>query len=166
MNENSNYGVPGSWLYRVGPLTYEDTIEEPDYISPDEHSSAIPSCSKTGKFECDSSATCTDTPTGFCCKCNEGYYGNGKNCIKNDVPIRVSGKVVGLINNETISAQLQSYVVMTEGRSYTAISPLSSTVGYSLQLAPIIGGVVGWLFAKPGANSVNGYEVCQSNSFM
>lgn len=117
------------------------------------------SCATSGKLKCHLSATCTDTPTGFCCKCIEGYYGNGESCLNNNLPIRVSGKVSGSVNNETISSQLQSYVVMTDGRSYTAISPLSSNVGYSLQLAQVLGGVVGWLFAKPGANSLNGYQV-------
>lgn len=146
-------------------MSHNDGIEEPDAITPDEQNSEYPSCAISGKYKCDSSATCTDTSNGFCCKCYEGYYGNGKSCIKNDVPIRVSGKVSGLVNNENISAQLQSYVVMTEGRSYTAISPLSSTIGYSLQLAPILGGVVGWLFGKPVINTINGYEVCFDKSF-
>lgn len=160
LNENSNHGVPGSWLFRVGPLNFEDTIEEPDYISPNEQTSDVqPSCATSGKYRCHSAAKCTDTVRGFCCTCNIGYYGNGQSCLKTDVPIRVSGKVSGSVNNETISSQLQSYVVMTDGRSYTAISPLTPAIGYSLQLAHVLGGVVGWLFAKPGANVKNGYEV-------
>lgn len=151
--------MPGSWLFRIGPLDFEDSIEEPDYISSNEHISDVLSCETSGKYKCHSSAKCTDTGRGFCCTCNSGYYGNGESCLKNDVPIRVSGKVSGSVNNETISSQLQSYVVMIDGRSYTAISPLTPTVGYSLQLAQVLGGVVGWLFAKPGANVKNGYEV-------
>lgn len=112
-----------------------------------------------GKLKCHSFAKCTDTSRGFCCTCNEGYYGNGYSCLKNDIPIRVSGKLTGTIGNKSLNSQLQSYVVMTDGRSYTAISPLSVEFGYPLQLIQALGGVVGWLFAKPTGNVKNGYQI-------
>lgn len=66
---------------------------------------------------------------------------------------------------EIISAQVQSYVVMADGRSYTAISPLTEKIGNQLQLLQIIGGITGWLFAKPIGSTLNGYQVRESNLF-
>ena len=30
---------------------------------------------------CDSNATCTNIPGSFTCVCNQGYSGNGVNCV-------------------------------------------------------------------------------------
>lgn len=35
-----------------------------------------------GAAECHSKAECVNHPTGFCCICQDGYYGNGKNCLQ------------------------------------------------------------------------------------
>lgn len=158
----TNVGIPGAWLYRVGPLGAEDPIEEPDQVrSLDSESSRPKSCANGGKLKCNIAAICKDTRNGFCCECKSGYYGNGFSCIKNDVPLRVSGKITGFIGDSELNAQLQSYVVLNDGRSYTAISPLSKDVGYNTQLLFTLGNVIGWLFAKPLANdnAPNGYQV-------
>lgn len=75
--------------------------------------------------------------------------------------MRVAGKVTGKINNLPLDAVLQSYVVLSDGRTYTAITPLDGSVGHSTQLAYAFGSVIGWLFAKPIANenAPNGYQV-------
>lgn len=162
MNQLSNVGIPGAWLFRIGHLHVEDSIEEPDHVrSSVSETSAPKTCANGGKLKCHISAVCTDTANGFCCNCKNGFYGNGYSCIKNDVPLRVTGKVTGSIGDAQLNAQLQSYVVLSDGRSYTAISPLDRDVGYKSQLLFTLGSVIGWLFAKPIANdnAPNGYQV-------
>lgn len=97
---------------------------------------------------------------GICCQCKDEYYGNGKTCIKDDVPLRVHGKIFGDINGITINdVNIQAYVVMADGRSYTALSQGPQEIGSSLQSLNILGGVIGWLFAKPVGNVKNGYQL-------
>lgn len=158
----SNVDIPGLWLYRVGHLQYEDSIEEPDKVHSIESLQSLQkTCSAGGRLKCHINAICTDTSTGFCCKCVKNFYGNGFNCIKNDAPIRVAGKLTGQINDVEIESQIQSYVVLNDGRSYTSISPLPQEIGNSTQLLISFGNVIGWLFAKPvGDDNVpNGYQV-------
>lgn len=48
---------------------------------------------------------------------------------------------------------------MNHGRSYTAISTIPETVGYSLlPLAPI-GGIIGWMFAVEQDAFKNGFSI-------
>lgn len=158
--------IPGVWLFRVGPLKdANDNIEEPDVEILTEESGEIQTCSNKGRLRCHSNAFCQDADQGFCCICKNGHYGNGYNCIKNDVPIRVSGKITGRLGNLEIDSLIQSYVVMSDGRTYTAVSPLTSEVSAKLQLLPILGGVIGWLFAKPLSTNLNGYQVRFNNCF-
>lgn len=161
MSELTNCGQPGSWLFKTGPLGVEanSNVQEPDDGYVKESESAIRTCLTNGRLKCHSAATCVDTRKGFCCKCNKGYYGNGYSCLKVDNPVRVSGRVVGKLNDISISSQLQSYVVMADGRSYTAVSPLTPNIGYNMQLLQVLGGTIGWLFAKPNSDVKNGYQV-------
>lgn len=157
LTEYSNHGSSGSWLYRIGRLGYEDNVVEPD--TAETHQQIRPvKCSDGGRLKCHTQAYCTDTKAGYCCQCKDGYYGNGFSCIKNDVPIRVSGEVRGRIGNDDINAQIQSYVVLSDGRSYTAVSPLSENVGFKTQLLSSLGEGIGWLFAKPLHGYINGYQ--------
>lgn len=81
-------------------------------------------------------------------------------------PQRVNGKVKGRIfvgaSQVPIvfeNTDLHSYVVMNHGRSYTAISTIPETVGYSLlPLAPI-GGIIGWMFAVEQDGFKNGFSI-------
>lgn len=113
-------------------------------------------------MKCHTLATCQDTRYGYTCQCRSAYYGNGQTCIKNDVPVRVSGQITGRISDVDVHASIQSYVVLNDGRSYTAINPLDARLGFSSQLAHSFGYVIGWLFAKPlGNDAPNGYEVSE-----
>lgn len=57
------------------------------------------------------------------------------------------------------NTDLHSYVVMNHGRSYTAISTIPETVGYSLlPLAPV-GGIIGWMFAVEQDGFKNGFSI-------
>lgn len=159
LSETSNCGQPGRWIYRVGRLEETEFVEEPETIVAPEALSPPSTCASGGRLQCHSSATCEDTHDGYCCKCKEGFYGNGYSCILNTIPIRVTGSITGHIGTSSIQAQLQAYVVMTDGRSYTAISALTPELGPKVQLLQVIGGVVGWLFAKPVAKTLNGYQI-------
>jgi nidogen (entactin) len=48
---------------------------------------------------------------------------------------------------------------MLDGRAYTAISKISQSIGYDMQSLQILGGVIGWVFAKPNGDVVNGYHL-------
>ena len=37
-------------------------------------------CANSASNSCSSNATCTNTPGGFYCTCNQGYTGNGEIC--------------------------------------------------------------------------------------
>lgn len=161
-SEMSNIGIDGVFLYHVGLLDFESNIS--DAVSQETITEPPPpkSCAEGHLGTCHSSATCVDKAEGFCCKCLKGYYGNGKSCIKNTVPIRVSGSLSGNINNQPIdsSAKLQSYIVLQDGRSYTAINPISQELGAHLKLALPVVSSIGWLFAKPlSAEGSNGYQL-------
>lgn len=160
ITEGSNVNNPGEWVYRIGPLGQTHNITEPDMFQFSYIQREPTSCASGGNFKCHSMATCKDTNTGFCCVCRENYYGDGLICIKNDAPLRVSGTITGTVGGIDINAvALQSYVVMAEGRTYTALTPLEENVGLKLQLAQTIGTTIGWLFAKPVKPSKNGFQI-------
>ena len=54
---------------------------------------------------------------------------------------------------------LHSYVVTSDGRAYTAVSKVNESVGYDLQTLNAIGAVVGWMFARPSSEALNGYQL-------
>lgn len=158
----SNIDVPGVWLYRIGPIDYNNTVQSPNNEDAlKETPPAHLSCADGSYKKCHSAATCIDKYQGFCCVCKEGFYGNGNVCIKSTVPVRVSGSLTGEINGQPIDnrAKLQSYVVMIDGRSYTAVNPVSTELGTQLRLALPIVSTIGWLFAKPIGDALNGYQL-------
>uniref|UniRef100_A0A4X1ULN5 Nidogen-1 n=1 Tax=Sus scrofa TaxID=9823 RepID=A0A4X1ULN5_PIG len=118
------------------------------------------------RHQCSVHAECRDFATGFCCSCVAGYTGNGRQCVAEGSPQRVNGKVKGriFVGNSPApivfeNTDLHSYVVMNHGRSYTAISTIPETIGYSLlPLAPI-GGIIGWMFAVEQDGFKNGFSI-------
>ncbi|VDK46081.1 unnamed protein product [Gongylonema pulchrum] len=98
---------------------------------------------------CSTHARCIDYNPGYCCECLPGYYGNGEECLKDGEPQRINGGFEGVINGEAMQrTELHTYVVVEEGRSYTALSQIPAHLGRSLLLLNSIGGAMGWLFAK------------------
>ncbi|XP_039956515.1 nidogen [Bactrocera tryoni] len=159
--ENSNIGVPGVWLFHVGALNETGNVEVP---IDQEDLNAIPqaeTCADSGHKTCNFNADCHDKRDGFCCVCREGFYGNGKACLKNDYPIRVTGTLAGQINGQVIDerAKLQSYVVTADSRSYTAVNPVSVELGAQLRLVVPVFSALGWLFAKSLNGVANGYHL-------
>jgi nidogen (entactin) len=158
----TNAHEPGKYIFRVGNISYDNNIAVPDQYNQNEVEVEEESktCAQSALSVCHIQARCVDYQAGICCKCNDGFYGNGRSCIKNDVPLRVHGKVNGILNNINLNdIDIQAYVVVDDGRSYTALSLAPSNLGNSLQLLNVLGGVIGWLFAKPSGNANNGYQL-------
>ncbi|XP_063236036.1 nidogen isoform X2 [Bacillus rossius redtenbacheri] len=155
----SNQGVPGLWLFRVGRPGPDGNVEVPDQNISGAEVEQVRTCVH-GATVCHSKSRCVDHATGFCCSCKSGYYGNGLTCLKDGIPLRVNGKVSGKVNGEEFSQlDLQSYVVTLDGRTYTAISRVPSSIGYDMQTLNIFGVVIGWLFARPVGKVWNGYDI-------
>ncbi|XP_053315113.1 nidogen-1 isoform X2 [Spea bombifrons] len=118
------------------------------------------------RHQCSVHAFCRDFSSGFCCSCNSGYYGNGRQCVAEGTAQRVNGKVKGRIyvgsNPDPVSfdnIDLHSYVVVNDGRAYTAISTIADSLGYSLLPLVPIGGVIGWMFALQQPGYKNGFSI-------
>lgn len=152
----SNTGVPGLWVYRIGMIALDENVQEPDLVSEDKTEE---SCASSGSI-CHSNSVCEDYDPGFCCSCQSGYFGNGINCLKKEEPLRVTGKVSGTVNGiELKDADLHSYVLTVEGRTYTAISRMPSQIGYDIQSITVFGTGIAWLFAKPVGDVPNGFAL-------
>ncbi|KAL3266111.1 hypothetical protein HHI36_010297 [Cryptolaemus montrouzieri] len=152
----SNMNLLGQWTFKIS----EDNIMEPDQNN-EEKPSKVPgdTCAKAPTY-CHVHGKCIDYEEGFCCECNEAYYGNGRSCVKKDAPLRVNGKVTGTINGEKLgNLDLQSYIVMLDSRAYTAISRVPEPIGPDVQSLQILGSVIGYLFAKPIRGAINGYQL-------
>ena len=77
-----------------------------------------------------------------------------------DMPLRVNGKLRGELNGVKFEdLDIQSYVIMSDGRIYTAISRMAPEIGFDLQLINLLGEIIGWVFAKPMQKTVNGYDL-------
>ncbi|KAL6101612.1 nid1 [Pungitius sinensis] len=116
--------------------------------------------------KCSQFADCQDHPSGYCCNCRPGFYGNGIQCVAEGKPQRMNGKVYGKVYVgdsaspvEFTSNDLHSYVVVNDGRSYVAISDISNNVGPSLLPLSALGGGIGWAFALEQPGFRNGFSI-------
>uniref|UniRef100_UPI00358FFAE8 nidogen-2-like isoform X2 n=1 Tax=Myxine glutinosa TaxID=7769 RepID=UPI00358FFAE8 len=122
-------------------------------------------CTDT-EAHCSPHGVCIDYRTGFCCACQAGYYGNGRECFKEGDPQRISGQVTGRLKLnrpratlEELSAEIHAYAVAADGRAYAALSPVGPTLGWALQLLPALAAPVGWLFARERHGYDNGFRL-------
>ncbi|EDW61724.1 nidogen [Drosophila virilis] len=161
LSESTNLGVAGVWLFQVAPLNPGENVLAPNNLETRTESPALAqSCNGNG-HQCDSHAQCYDKSEGYCCVCEPGYYGNGRSCLANDLPMRVTGTLTGQLNGQAVDeeAKLQSYVVTTDARTYTTINPVSAEQAAQLRLVLPLLTTVGWLFAKSINGAANGYEL-------
>ncbi|XP_017054240.1 nidogen [Drosophila ficusphila] len=161
LSESTNLGVPGVWLFEVAPIEPEQNVMLPDNEESRTESPALAQSCQAHAHQCHQNAQCHDKAEGYCCVCEQGFYGNGKSCLANDQPIRVSGTLSGELNHQPVNeeAKLQSYVVTSEGRTYTTINPLTAEQGAPLRLALPLLTTVPWLFAKSVGGVPNGYQL-------
>ncbi|XP_029695967.1 nidogen-2 isoform X15 [Takifugu rubripes] len=114
--------------------------------------------------QCSQNAFCSDYPSGYCCHCQSGFYGNGRHCLPEGAPQRVSGKVSGTVNVGSTpvvlnNIDLHAYIVVGDGRAYTAISEVPELAGLALMPVAPIGELFGWLFALELPNSQAGFKI-------
>ncbi|XP_068146256.1 nidogen [Drosophila tropicalis] len=163
LSESTNLGVPGVWLFEVAPLNPDQNVVPPNNAESRTESPALAQTCQASGHQCDTHAQCHDKAEGYCCVCQEGFYGNGKSCLANDLPIRVTGSLSGQLNGQDVDswgAKLQSYVVTTDARSYTTINPLTAEQGAQLRLILPLLTTISWLFAKSiNGVAVNGYHL-------
>lgn len=71
----------------------------------------------------------------------------------------MNGRVNGTINGVTIPDEvyLHTFIMGGGGRTFTAISPVPSSIAYSMQILLPIGELMGWMFAEPAAKGINGF---------
>lgn len=163
----SNHGNDGSWWFLVGPIAYPNEIIQPHSSDDDDHQLAqnrrpVKQTCATHGLRCHVTALCVDNAVGFCCKCRDGYYGNGFTCLRADAPIRVSGRIAGSLGTsetDKFATQLQAYVSLVDGQTFAAITPLEPSIGQRLQLLQVLAGPIGWLFALPTEGAPNGYQL-------
>ncbi|XP_038573163.1 nidogen-2 isoform X17 [Micropterus salmoides] len=113
--------------------------------------------------QCSQNAFCSDYATGFCCHCRPGFYGNGRQCLPDGAPQRVSGKMSGTVTVGSTPVKLNNidlhaYIVVGDGRAYTAISEVPEPLGWALMPLAPIGELFGWLFALELPNSQAGFK--------
>ncbi|ODM99647.1 Nidogen-1 [Orchesella cincta] len=159
LNKRSNINEDGVWAFRIGRIG--DQVEQPDLnVNLESSSEASSSCAAGGFTSCHSSANCVDYEPGFCCQCTRGFYGNGRVCLQNGthVPVRFNGKVKGVLNGMAIDdADLFSYILPQDGRSYTAVAKIPERLGYDLQSVIVLGTSIGWLFSTSARGAPNGF---------
>nr|CAB3264326.1 nidogen-2-like [Phallusia mammillata] len=157
-------------LINVQDVTLTDEVD--DVVTRNDPSRDY--CSRVQDPCPDPNSRCAGHPTGFCCKCNHNFFGNGKVCLADDAPVRANGNVsgvvdvkdrtTGVVNRTRVSdVHFHSYVIPNQGRAYTAISGVTPGLGRALQPMSVIGEIVGWLFADSGPSAANGFHYTGGN---
>ncbi|XP_022081243.1 LOW QUALITY PROTEIN: nidogen-1-like [Acanthaster planci] len=107
---------------------------------------------------CHPQATCQKFSDGYCCVCPPTLFGNGQACLDPQGRQRLNGLVSGTVNGQSFSnANLHSFIILSEARTYTAVSPLPPEISYSLQTITPMAEIMGWLFALPSGKGLNGF---------
>ncbi|XP_018118631.1 nidogen-1 isoform X5 [Xenopus laevis] len=161
---NVNFQVPSFPQNNPQIVIVDDELEDTGVVF--QYNTGNQQTCANNRHQCSSQAFCKDYSTGFCCTCIPGYYGNGRQCVAEGSPQRVNGKVKGKIyvGSNPIPVvfegiDLHSYVVVNDGRAYTAISTIADSLGYSLLPLASIGGVIGWMFSVQQPGYKNGFSI-------
>ncbi|KAH7716916.1 Protein NID-1 b [Aphelenchoides avenae] len=113
------------------------------------------------RSDCSSNAECVRYEAGYCCNCQAGYYGNGKECLKTDTPQRIIGNFEGAINGQAIPrTDLFVFIDTQEAQQHTALARIPSNLAPSLLLLHPVANVMDWLLAKPkSTQAYNGFQL-------
>ncbi|KAK0410862.1 hypothetical protein QR680_005366 [Steinernema hermaphroditum] len=139
-------------------------VEPVPEISSDESIAHAGTCAQTSE-PCNSNAECVDHENGFCCQCQQGFYGNGKECLREDETQRITGFLSAVINGKELShdsknPNMYHYVRVEQNQAYTAISSVSEELGQQLMILYPLGSIMGWLFASSkGPETYNGFDL-------
>ncbi|CAK5124080.1 unnamed protein product [Meloidogyne enterolobii] len=120
----------------------------------------------TSSSQCHAHAYCSQFRSGYCCQCEQGYIGNGAECLPQQEAIRINGDFQGAINGKNVQkTELFSYIQPADGQQHTALAKIDSEIGWSLLLVDSLSTPFGWLFAKSSATSQskNGFELTGGN---
>ena len=73
---------------------------------------------------------------------------------------RINGRIEGKINNQQIDGfDIHSYVVVSDGRVYTAVSKVPDLLGVDLQPLVSLALPVSWAFSKQKGLVKNGFQL-------
>ncbi|XP_031557799.1 nidogen-like [Actinia tenebrosa] len=114
-----------------------------------------------GVVSCHANATCINKSPGYCCQCNEGFYGNGITCIEIGAVQRMVGFLSGTVNGEEfISLNMDTIAFSDDGRAYVSVRAFPPYLAHSARVLTPLTDVVGWMYAKPKPSGFyNGYNV-------
>ncbi|KAF6207786.1 hypothetical protein GE061_016234 [Apolygus lucorum] len=158
----TNAGNPGQFVYKIGNVDEDGSgiVEQPNIYEPEQGDSQAKSCSE-GYSGCHSNAQCSDSPSGVCCTCRQTYIGNGISCLKEDVSIRVTGRLSLNVNGIRLEGLLfEGYIVVKDGRVYAAVDGLPPSLGPAMQFLKPLESIPGWLFAVTSDDNVkNGFQL-------
>ena len=157
----SNVKQNGVFAFHCGNTGNGNIIEPDQDYQESLQTRGTETCANTNN-PCLTTATCQDYQTGICCKCEHGFYGNGRSCLKSDEAIRVNGKLNGVVNEQKLEdVILYTYVELRDGRIYTSLNNIDLTLGYDVQTSLMaLSSIVGWLFAQPVDQSTpNGFTL-------
>ncbi|KAI1284954.1 Nidogen-1 [Halotydeus destructor] len=154
---NTVQRTPGIWLFRTGLLNPGENVEaamEKRIVPPEQET-----CT-SAENPCPPTSECTNYAVGFCCKCGEGFTGNGISCLPANSPHRLNGRLNGLVNDVQLdNVDLHAYINTVEGRTFTALNQVPVAIGRDLQLAMTLGDVIGWMFALEEPGLPNGFTL-------
>ncbi|CAL1530382.1 unnamed protein product [Lymnaea stagnalis] len=160
----SNVNFPGVWMYHIGN-TRNGNVRPADLNTGEvtlfDVETPQDGCVQSA-YTCHQNAQCIDNDVGSCCACVPPFYGNGLACLEPGVAQKLNGRVYGNLNGITLDNDLNihTYVVITDGRTYSAISRVPEILGPALETLNSIGGIIGWLFAVPmNPHAKNGYSL-------
>uniref|UniRef100_A0A915MWM5 Nidogen n=1 Tax=Meloidogyne javanica TaxID=6303 RepID=A0A915MWM5_MELJA len=121
----------------------------------------------TSSSQCHAHAYCSQFRSGYCCQCEQGYIGNGAECLPQQEALRINGVFQGAINGKNVQkTELFSYIQPADGQQHTALAKINSEIGWSLLLVDSLSTPFGWLFAKSSASTQsnkNGFELTGGN---
>ncbi|XP_048586390.1 uncharacterized protein LOC5504315 isoform X1 [Nematostella vectensis] len=114
-----------------------------------------------GSAQCHMNATCYNKAPGFCCECDDRFYGDGISCIRKGAVLRMVGYITGTVGGLSINSLFADTIgYSSDGRAYVATRGLPRPLAYSIRIVIPLASVVGWMFGMPVHKGLkNGYAV-------